>query len=982
MKIKGITSLSRNEDKKVDKLFKVTRSFVVKKNNLFETISKDSEITLISENVNGCILSFNGKLFTSTKDIFSKNTKEIKSELLFEETKEEIREIVNDEINKTEESNVSTPINPTGFLEEEKQKIAIKPHPEEKSGDVTDSVSKELNESINEAESQKVADLFKIKKTEKGFQYDTKETSLVNKQKTLGDKLKSVASEVDPKILAGIQQTTSKVKSALDFEVPKHFNENEETNLDLDKSILDFIEKEKNETEQFKYRPKILFGTEVVIKETTNGTPIEKISIGDWDTAVKVAEILNKNSKVTEEIYPIGAQIPGSINGQGTPVAPTSTTVGSGDKFQSTKKDKKIEEDGPFGSKTIEPNKKEKKKINEEEVTEIKYVESPTMNDIYVKKLLDSLKSLKGMNKRFNFVYSGDVLTIPNISVLSEHNQSVIKTLANKAGFILSVEEVSEIAVQTKKIEPINKQIFKKGDSVTYKGASGPFTIENDIDYSSNFPLIELDNGHSFRWNGDGYYSSDLGLYLEHFKINEDTKLSPPLQFKCIQEGVIQTVNTEARSAEVKVGDILTATSENDYFYFGTLLIKGMFQHDSGLSGQTVDNTPKSSKGIIVALRKDDVNGTNDFFAQFKPLNVEENIISNDPETTSIPEGDSLILSYENFNKKNTTKLEESKNINEISNEKLAIKYLKGEFAKDDKFTGEFDIRNPKIFNGIKSLIKKNAEKIKKELNDNGEKWYNDEDKNAFNILDKGFSHILYNDNYEEEKIEEKLTPEAQEFISKKIAKLMDEGYEQRQAVAIAYNYAREAGYKVPQNPNKEEKVEEVVAKPEIDQTLKTAVKGYPDKIIRIEDFEVGQEYWDGLSTEERKSLLDSNKDLKIEISEESLNRNWNTLSEDEKKEIVMAFNDKLRKSLNEALHQIPLDDYSKLKIGDQIEKDGNLMTHTQDGSEIIVIDRGLALINNSKNRVELIVQPIIGNEKEKITLRIDDLKEILKNIK
>lgn len=55
------------------------------------------------------------------------------------------------------------------------------------------------------------------------------------------------------------------------------------------------------------------------------------------------------------------------------------------------------------------------------------------------------------------------------------------------------------------------------------------------------------------------------------------------------------------------------------------------------------------------------------------------------------------------------------------------------------------------------------------------------------------------------QKIEEKLSPEAQDFINKKIAKLHDEGYEGDQAVAMAYSYAKRAGYKIPKNPNESE---------------------------------------------------------------------------------------------------------------------------------------------------------------------------------
>ena len=41
-------------------------------------------------------------------------------------------------------------------------------------------------------------------------------------------------------------------------------------------------------------------------------------------------------------------------------------------------------------------------------------------------------------------------------------------------------------------------------------------------------------------------------------------------------------------------------------------------------------------------------------------------------------------------------------------------------------------------------------------------------------------------------------TREAQKFVSNKIRKLRDEGYPQRQAVAIALEVARDRGYKVP----------------------------------------------------------------------------------------------------------------------------------------------------------------------------------------
>lgn len=52
---------------------------------------------------------------------------------------------------------------------------------------------------------------------------------------------------------------------------------------------------------------------------------------------------------------------------------------------------------------------------------------------------------------------------------------------------------------------------------------------------------------------------------------------------------------------------------------------------------------------------------------------------------------------------------------------------------------------------------------------------------------------------------EKQLTDDAKEFISDKIAKLKEEGYEGKQAVAIAYSYAKKAGYDVGKNPNEAE---------------------------------------------------------------------------------------------------------------------------------------------------------------------------------
>jgi len=63
----------------------------------------------------------------------------------------------------------------------------------------------------------------------------------------------------------------------------------------------------------------------------------------------------------------------------------------------------------------------------------------------------------------------------------------------------------------------------------------------------------------------------------------------------------------------------------------------------------------------------------------------------------------------------------------------------------------------------------------------------------------------------EENRRGKKVTDEADSFISKKIRKLMGEGYEQKQAIAIAYSMARAKGYKVPEKKKKGSEVSDFI---------------------------------------------------------------------------------------------------------------------------------------------------------------------------
>jgi hypothetical protein len=67
-----------------------------------------------------------------------------------------------------------------------------------------------------------------------------------------------------------------------------------------------------------------------------------------------------------------------------------------------------------------------------------------------------------------------------------------------------------------------DKYMFKKGDKVVYlvNSTTGRYIdfypkIINDINYNEKFPIIKLDNYWEFQWDGKGFYSDELGVYLE-----------------------------------------------------------------------------------------------------------------------------------------------------------------------------------------------------------------------------------------------------------------------------------------------------------------------------------------------------------------------------------------------------------------------------------------------------------------------------------
>lgn len=104
-------------------------------------------------------------------------------------------------------------------------------------------------------------------------------------------------------------------------------------------------------------------------------------------------------------------------------------------------------------------------------------------------------------------------------------------------------------------------------------------------------------------------------------KLIEDKKIK--FKLVCINGGRVTTVNTDARSAEIRKGDTIQIYRENQYHYFGSPTIQsGMrFKHDAGLSGKKIKNEFPDTTGMEVAIAKEHVGKDvkdSTFWATFK----------------------------------------------------------------------------------------------------------------------------------------------------------------------------------------------------------------------------------------------------------------------------------------------------------------------------------------------------------------------------
>jgi hypothetical protein len=82
----------------------------------------------------------------------------------------------------------------------------------------------------------------------------------------------------------------------------------------------------------------------------------------------------------------------------------------------------------------------------------------------------------------------------------------------------------------------------------------------------------------------------------------------------CLNDGRVEIIKgTDARSADVYAGDRFDVTHEDNYRYYGKLVIRGRFIHEPGLSGKRFASHQVSDPDSIeYAVIKDNVKNTPD----------------------------------------------------------------------------------------------------------------------------------------------------------------------------------------------------------------------------------------------------------------------------------------------------------------------------------------------------------------------------------
>lgn len=235
----------------------------------------------------------------------------------------------------------------------------------------------------------------------------------------------------------------------------------------------------------------------------------------------------------------------------------------------------------------------------------------------------------------------------------------------NKFGIALSevrgdlnimVQEVVEDLKASKTVPDANELFQSMYVVDTGDGKHDLFLIFADIFEDSKDDIDELKGDISDWCKRFG----DAMTTEEYFK-NSNESESIGKKFVCIEPGLIEVLKGEARSADVKDGDVFVVERETPNFYEGQLEIKGSFSHQSGLSGKKTDPTPfkAQDKDIIFGLRKKNIDGQlygigggpMKGFAQFKEEKTNE-MDTNEANTFNVKKR--KIMDFKEFSKHGT----------------------------------------------------------------------------------------------------------------------------------------------------------------------------------------------------------------------------------------------------------------------------------------------------------------------------------------
>lgn len=110
---------------------------------------------------------------------------------------------------------------------------------------------------------------------------------------------KSIGATAKP-VKKAKKETASKAKSYHKDTKSHNVNIRVVSGVDFTENEIKFLESESKKSKGYKYRAKVLYGQYIVLKETKNGTPIEKFIVDDFDKALKLAKALNDGHKFSK----------------------------------------------------------------------------------------------------------------------------------------------------------------------------------------------------------------------------------------------------------------------------------------------------------------------------------------------------------------------------------------------------------------------------------------------------------------------------------------------------------------------------------------------------------------------------------------------------------------------------------------------------------------------------------------------------------